>query len=82
MELDQQTQPQVKAACLTKPKLFILQIKTNPLYYMDSQKQGWEMDLNAMQLIILSDKIQLQNLYQHTDANGRKYTACFLQIAG
>lgn len=36
---------------------------------MESQMQGWEMDLNsvytraAMQLIILSDKIQLQNLY-------------------
>lgn len=52
MEPDQQTQFQVKAAHLTKP-----------LYYMESQMQGWEMNLNstcthaAIQLIILSDKI-------------------------
>lgn len=77
MEPDQQTQFQVKAAHLTKP-----------LYYMESQMQGWEMNLNStcthavIQLIILSDKIWLQNIYYHTDANERKYTTCFLQITG
>lgn len=84
MEPDQQTQFQVKAAHLTK----VFRNKPKPLYYMESQMQGWEMNLNstcthaAIQLIILSDKIWLQNIYYHTDANERKYTTCSLQITG